>query len=88
MKNYKEIEIPLGEELSSVMKKLRSYKEKGELVFVVLNGHKLYSDIDDFASAWEKLERKRKPLPNIGIRPIGARDLVKSAEGIIYLEKD
>lgn len=55
--NYREIEFGFGN-IESAVKELNSYKEKGELVFGVFNGQKLYSDIDDLDSAYKKITGK------------------------------
>lgn len=57
--NYREIEFGFGN-IESAVKELNSYKEKGELVFGVFNGQKLYSDIDDLDSAYKKITGKTK----------------------------
>lgn len=57
--NYREIEFGFGN-IDSAVKELTSYKEKGELVFGVFNGQKLYSDIDDLDSAYKKITGKTK----------------------------
>lgn len=60
MKNYKEIEFPIGGNIESAVKELNRYKERNELVFGVFNGNKLYSDFDDLESAYVKITGKTK----------------------------
>jgi len=50
--NYREIEFSPGKNITSAVKKLKSY---GELVCGSFNGHMLYSDIDDVDSAYIKI---------------------------------
>lgn len=59
-KQYREIELEAGEDLTSAMKLLNEYKAKNELVFINFNGCELYSDIDDLDSAYVKLTGKTK----------------------------
>ena len=57
--NYRKIEFGFGD-ISSAIKKLNQYKERGELVYGEFNGQKLYSDIDDVNSAYKKITGKTK----------------------------
>lgn len=52
--NYREIEFYFGN-IDDAIKELNIYKQKNELVFLVFNGQKLYSDIDDVDSAYKKI---------------------------------
>src|SRR5690606_10682773 len=56
---HREIEFSLGN-IDSAIQELQKYKEKGELVFGVFNGQKLFSDIDDIDSAYLKITGKTK----------------------------
>lgn len=58
-KNYKKIEFEFGD-ISSAVKELNQYKERGELVYGEFNGKKLYSDIDDEDTAYKKIIGKTK----------------------------
>lgn len=58
-KQYKKIEFGLGE-IDSAVEELGRYKERGELVYGVFNGEKLYSDVDDIDSAYVKVTGKTK----------------------------
>lgn len=58
-KNYKKIEFGFGD-ISSAVKELNQYKERGELVYGEFNGQKLYSDIDDEDTAYKKITGKTK----------------------------
>jgi len=58
-KQYKEIEFGFGK-IDSAVEKLQQHKEKGELVYGIFNGHKLYSDVDDIDSAYIKVLGKTK----------------------------
>lgn len=51
-KNYKEIDICLGNTIDSVMKELKNHTD---LVCTSFNGKMLYSDIDDIDSAYVKI---------------------------------
>lgn len=56
---HREIEFGFGN-IESAIKELQKYKEKGELVFGVFNGQKLFSDIDDIDSAYLKITGSTK----------------------------
>lgn len=58
-KTYKEIQFYFGS-INKAIEELQKYKEKGELVFLEFNGKKLYSDIDDVDSAYQKITGKTK----------------------------
>lgn len=58
-KSYKKIEFGLGD-IESALNELKTYKEKGELVYGIFNGEKLYSDVDDLNSAYKKITGKTK----------------------------
>ena len=58
-KVYEEIEFGFGD-ISSAVEELSKYKERGELVFGVFNGQKLYSDVDDVDSAYLKIVGRTK----------------------------
>lgn len=53
-KKYEELKL-YGMTLKSCIDKLLEYKEKGKLVFVEFNGHKLYSDTITLDSAYEEV---------------------------------
>lgn len=57
--NYKEIEFNFGN-IEDAIQLLNQYKEKGELVFGVFNGQKLFSDKDDVDSAYLKITGRTK----------------------------
>lgn len=57
--SYKKIEFGFGS-ISSAIKELNEYKERGELVYGEFNGQKLYSDVDDLDSAYKKITGKTK----------------------------
>ena len=57
--NYRKIEFGFGD-ISSAVKELNRYKERGELVYGEFNGQELYSDIDDLDSAYKKITGKTK----------------------------
>ena len=57
MKQYKDIEFELGNNIESAVKELKSYNE---LVCGSFNGQILYSDIDDLDSAYKKITGKTK----------------------------
>jgi hypothetical protein len=65
--DHKEIEFEFGN-LDNAVEELMSYKEKGELVFGVFNGEKLYSDIDDLDSAYRKVTGMSKAENDEAIR--------------------
>jgi hypothetical protein len=56
---YKEIEFDFGS-IENAIKLLKTYKDKGEFVFGTFNGVKLYSDIDNLDSAYQKITGKNK----------------------------
>lgn len=56
---HKEIEFGFGN-IESAIQELQKYKEKGELVFGVFNGQKLFSDTDDIDSAYVKITGRTK----------------------------
>lgn len=58
-KNYKKIEFGFGD-ISSAVKELNKYKERGELVYGEFNGKNLYSDIDDLETAYVKITGRTK----------------------------
>lgn len=58
-KNYREIEFSFGS-IDDAVKKLSQFKETGELVYIIFNDQKLYSDIDDLDSAYKKITGKTK----------------------------
>lgn len=57
IKNYKEIQFPLGK-IEYAIEELKRHKNRGELAFGEFNGQKLYSDIDDLDSAYKKVTGK------------------------------
>ncbi len=57
--NYRKIEFGFGD-ISSAVKELSQWKERGELVYGEFNGQKLYSDKDDLDSAYKKITGKTK----------------------------
>jgi len=57
--NYRKIEFGFGD-ISSAVKELNQYKERGELAYGEFNGQKLYSDIDNIDSAYKKITGKTK----------------------------
>lgn len=59
-KQYKEIEFGLGGSIDEAIGQLAQYKERGELAFVIFNGQKLYSDVDDVDSAYMKVLGRTK----------------------------
>jgi hypothetical protein len=59
-KNYKKIELGIGSNIDFAIKELSQYKERGELVYGEFNGQKLYSDVDDLDSAYQKITGKTK----------------------------
>lgn len=69
-KKYYEIELPLGINIKKCVEILLRYKERGELVYGVFNGHKLYSDtvtLDDaykqiVGSTYQEYEKKLETL--------------------------
>lgn len=58
-KQYKKIDFGFGK-IDSAVEELSRYKERGELVYGVFNGEKLYSDVDDLDSAYVKVTGKTK----------------------------
>lgn len=54
-KNYSEIDFCCGATIQECVNKLLEYKAKGELVFGVFNGHKLYSDTVTMDSAYNEI---------------------------------
>lgn len=58
-KNYRQIEFGWGN-IDDAVQELNEYKQKGELVFGMFNGIKLYSDVDDFDSAYKKITGQTK----------------------------
>jgi hypothetical protein len=58
-KQHREIQFGLGK-VDKAVEELARYKERGELVFGVFNGQKLYSDTDDLDSAYKKVTGKTK----------------------------
>lgn len=57
--NYIKIEFFFGD-ISSAVRELNKYKERGELVYLEFNGENLYSDVDDLDSAYKKITGKTK----------------------------
>lgn len=53
-KKYKKIEC-IGSTLYNCVNKLLEYKDRGELVYVDFNGHKLYSDTTTMDSAYKQV---------------------------------
>lgn len=54
MERYRAIEFGLGH-IDKAIKQLEEHRSRGELVFGVFNGAKLYSDIDDVDSCYKKV---------------------------------
>ena len=57
---HTEIEFMPGSDIESAIKELNQYKQRGQLVYGVFNGKKLYSDKDDLDSAYKKVTGKTK----------------------------
>lgn len=57
-KNYREIDFFPGRNIKECVNELLEYKAKGELVFGVFNGHKLYSDTVTMDSAYREITGK------------------------------
>ena len=57
---YREIEFGAGDSIDNAVATLEFYKQKGELVFGVFNGHRLYSDVDTIDSAYKRITGKTK----------------------------
>ena len=55
MKAYRTIEFSAGSTLESAVKQLMEFKRKGETVSGSFNGTVLFSDVDDFDSAYKKV---------------------------------
>jgi len=58
--NYRKIEFGAGDSIERAMNDLARFKERGELVYGEFNEQKLYSDIDDIDSAYQKITGKTK----------------------------
>lgn len=54
-KEYREVEFLSGATLDDVVSELLSFKKKGQLVYGVFNGHRLYSDKVTFDSAYKEV---------------------------------
>lgn len=59
-KEYTKIDFPLGRSVEECVNVLLGYKEKGQLVFGIFNGHKLYSDTITMDSAYKEITGKTK----------------------------
>lgn len=57
-KNYREIDFFPGRNIKECVNELLEYKAKGELVFGVFNGHKLYSDTITMDNAYREITGK------------------------------
>ena len=59
-KNYREIDFSPGRNIKECVNELLEYKAKGELVFGVFNGHKLYSDTVTMDNAYREITGKNR----------------------------
>lgn len=57
---HRKIEFSPGENIESAIKDLKRFKEQGELVYGEFNGQKLFSDVDDIDSAYQKITGRTK----------------------------
>ncbi len=57
---HRKIHFSPGESIDKAISQLNKHRQNGELVYGEFNGQKLYSDIDDLDSAYQKVTGKTK----------------------------